>query len=289
MGFSLTVTEKWSGLTLEAVLRDELAFSKKTIHQWRMEKGIHINGELTPWKNTLSEGDILTFALDDPAPSYPPSQMDIDVLFQDDHLIIVNKPSQTDTHPNEPGQNNTLVNAVVHYELQSGRTGYIQPIHRLDRDTTGAILFAKHSAIKPLLDQMLEKRDIRRTYTAIVQGEVKIAKGTINQPIGKDRHHATRRRISPGGQKAVTHYKKIRYDAASNTTILSLTLDTGRTHQIRVHLSSIGHPIVGDTLYGAKKAGHSYQALHASSLSFVHPFTGELVDVDAPEPLKRRL
>ncbi|TFD91893.1 RluA family pseudouridine synthase [Jeotgalibacillus sp. R-1-5s-1] len=287
MGFSLTVTEKWSGLTLEAVLRDELAFSKKTIHQWRMEKGIHINGELVPWKNTLSEGDTLTFSLDDPAPSYPPFQMPVDILFEDDHLIIVNKPAQMDTHPNEPGQNNTLVNAVVHHELQSGRNGYIQPIHRLDRDTTGAILFAKHSAIKPLLDQMLEKRDIQRTYLAIVQGEVKTPKGTINQPIGKDRHHATRRRVSPGGQKAVTHYRKVRFDASSNTTIMELSLDTGRTHQIRVHLSSIGHPIVGDTLYGAKKAGHSYQALHAARLSFIHPFTGEHIKVEASDPLHR--
>ncbi|WP_404408482.1 RluA family pseudouridine synthase [Jeotgalibacillus malaysiensis] len=281
--FSIKIHAKWDGYTLDALLKDHLAFSKKTIHQWRMEKSILINGALKPWKDPLSEGDEVSFEYE-ASPSAPAWNHEIKVLYEDEHLVVVNKPAGLDTHPNDDSDKKTLQNAVVHYLLSLDHIGYAQPIHRLDRDTTGAILFAKHPAIKPLLDQLLEKRMIKRTYIALAEDKMK-PHGTISQPIGKDRHHPVRRRVSPGGQKAVTHFKVISYNVDKNLSLVELNLETGRTHQIRVHLSSIGHPIAGDTLYGSTVKQFIHQALHAKKLVFTHPFTLQQITADAPAPL----
>ncbi|WP_244094363.1 RluA family pseudouridine synthase [Jeotgalibacillus salarius] len=280
--FSIQIHSKWQGLTLDALLKDQLAFGKKTIHQWRMDKSILINGELKPWKDSLSEGDVISFEYE-ASPSAPAWNKEIELLYEDEHLIIVNKPAGLDTHPNTEKDTKTLQHAVVHYLLSKDHTGYAQPVHRLDRDTTGAILFAKHPGIKPLLDSLLEKRLIKRTYIAIAEGKLKQS-GTISEPIGKDRHHPSRRRVSPGGQKAVTHYHCLQYNAESNLSLVELNLETGRTHQIRVHLSSIGHPIFGDQLYGSTNRHVKYHALHAKKLSFQHPFSHKNIEVIAGTP-----
>ncbi|KIL46763.1 RluA family pseudouridine synthase [Jeotgalibacillus soli] len=282
--YTITITTQLDGTTIEQALKDHWRFSKKTIHQWRMEKAITLNEEPIPWKTELKEEDILSITLSDELPTYLASDLQINPLYEDQHLLIVNKPAGMDTHPNDSLNDSTLVNGVVDYLLKKGHSGYAQPIHRLDRDTSGAILFAKHSAIKPLLDRMLEQRLIKRTYWAFVEGNVKMASGTIDKPIGNDRHHATRKRVSPTGQKAITHYKKISYKESLQATWLELHLDTGRTHQIRVHLAHLGYPLIGDALYGGKKlSGFSYQALHAVKLTFQHPLTGVTVTAQAPE------
>ncbi|AJD90609.1 RNA pseudouridine synthase [Jeotgalibacillus malaysiensis] len=280
--FSIRIHSNWHGKPLDTLLKDQFAFSKKTIHQWRMDKSILINGELKPWKDPVSEDDVITIAYEASTSAaewaYP-----IEVLYEDEHMLIVNKPAGIDTHPNDESDQQTLQNAVVHYLLSADHTGYAQPIHRLDRDTTGAILFAKHPAIKPLLDQMLEKRMIKRTYHALASGKMK-PHGTISEPIGKDRHHPVRRRVSPGGQKAVTHYQLISYNAEKNLSLVELNLETGRTHQIRVHLSYIGHPIAGDRLYGSLVKDFKHQTLHAKKLAFIHPFTLEEISSEAKNP-----
>lgn len=281
--FTITATESLAGKTIEQALREQWGFSKKLIHQWRMDKAIDLNGTLTPWKVPLTEGDNVTIRLGD-APTYKPADLAIEPLFEDEHLLIINKPAGIDTHPNDLSSDNTLANGAVHYLMQKGHSGYAQPIHRLDRDTTGTILFAKHSAIKPLLDRMLEQRLIKRTYWALAEGYVEKQSGTINEPIGNDRHHNTRKRVSPNGQRAVTHYKTITYQKKQHLSWLELQLDTGRTHQIRVHLSHLGHPLAGDVLYGGKKSQQfSGQALHAVRISLKHPFTNEELAVPAPD------
>jgi 23S rRNA pseudouridine1911/1915/1917 synthase len=160
----------------------------------------------------------------------------------------------------------------------------VRQVHRLDKDTSGAIIFAKHDLAHTLLNQALELRKIKRTYIAIIEGKLPQPKGKIDQPIGRDRHHATRRRVSPQGQRAITHYQVKQYVATNRLSIVSLQLDTGRTHQIRVHLSSIGHPIIGDVLYGGKKGSIGRQALHALKVSLIHPFTAEKIEVEADFP-----
>ena len=158
----------------------------------------------------------------------------------------------------------------------------IRHIHRLDKDTTGVILFAKNALAGALLDRLLENRIIKRTYLALVQGRVKEKKGRIVQPIGRDRHHPTRRIVSSTGQDAITYFEVIKYYSKENLTLIKLELDTGRTHQIRVHMSFMGHPLIGDKLYGGSEARIFRPALHAVKITFVHPITNEAITCIAP-------
>ena len=154
-------------------------------------------------------------------------------------------------------------------------------VHRLDRDTTGALLFAKHPFVGSMLDRMLEDREIKRTYLAMVHGMIPDKKGTIQASIGRDRHHATRRRVSPSGQPATTFFEVLKVDNKKKLLLVKCSLATGRTHQIRVHFSHMDHPLVGDLLYGGKPI-FQRQALHAVKLEFKHPFTEEVITCHAP-------
>jgi 23S rRNA pseudouridine1911/1915/1917 synthase len=276
------VPEEWAGKTVEELFKQIWEAPKKLTHQFRMEKWVMVNHLPVNWTTPLVKGDQLMIHFyknleDDVKPSY----MKIEILFEDDHLLVVNKPAGIDTHPNDPGQVNTLLNGVASYLQSNGHPAWVRHIHRLDRDTTGAILFAKHPLAVSVLDRMLEQREIKRTYLALVHGLMKRKKGTIHEPIGRDRHHATRRRVSPSGQDAITHFELIDLYQKDNKSLVKCWLDTGRTHQIRVHLSHIGYPLVGDILYGGKLVAPR-QALHAAKLEFVHPLTKELISCFAP-------
>nr|WP_108671893.1 RluA family pseudouridine synthase [Peribacillus acanthi] len=278
----LTVPKKWDKYNLESLLKDYWKAPKKLVHDWRMSKSILVNGNVPNWLATLNEGDRILFPFfTEEKPEVEPTFHELEVLYEDDHVIVINKPAGTDTHPSSPEQNHSLLNYVAFYCLSNGEVRKVRHIHRLDKDTTGAILFAKHAFVGSLLDKMLEERKVKRTYLALVHGHLKQKKGTINQPIGRDRHHPSRRRVSPSGQAAVTHFEKIKYMPTENMTLISCQLDTGRTHQIRVHLSSIGHPLAGDTLYGGMPI-FERQALHALTLEFIHPITEEPIKVYAP-------
>jgi 23S rRNA pseudouridine1911/1915/1917 synthase len=281
--FELILPPAWEGFSIEQILKDLWHSPKKQVHTMRMEKGVKVNGEIIPWTKPLQAGDKLQIKFfNDEEFGVIPAFIDIEVLYEDDHLIVLNKPAGMDTHPNTPDQANTLANALAFYLQSKGEFRKVKHVHRLDRDTTGAVLFAKHLLAGSILDRMLEERQIKRTYAAIVHGKLKTKKGTIKDPIGRDRHHPTRRRVSPAGQPAVTHYELLKSFAKENLSLVKCSLDTGRTHQIRVHLSSIGHPIAGDTLYGGKPI-YKRQALHAAKLEIPHPFTGETITCIAKE------
>ncbi|BDG33389.1 RluA family pseudouridine synthase [Parageobacillus thermoglucosidasius] len=277
-----TIPSFWQGQTIESLLKEVWCTSKKFAHQLRMEKGIKLNGKEVSWQTTLRENDRLQLCLYHPEPSaILPEYREISVLWEDEHLLIINKEAGIDIHPSEPSQTGTLANAVAFYLQAQGILTKVRHIHRLDRDTSGTILFAKHPLAGATLDRMLEKRQIKRTYVALVHGIVKHKSGTISAPIGRDRHHPTRRRVSKTGAKAVTHYRVLHTFLNDQASLVELSLDTGRTHQIRVHMSYIGHPLVGDVLYGGENTFHR-QALHAVKLSFLHPFTKETVSCVAP-------
>ncbi|OHR64998.1 RNA pseudouridine synthase [Bacillus sp. HMSC76G11] len=284
------VKKDWAGISLQQMLREKMKAPKTLVHKWRMDREVKVNDADPNWTSPLIEKDSVMIRLfQDEEFDITPEYMELDLLFEDEHFLIINKPAGMDTHPNDPGQTGTLSNGIAfHFQMQ-GMSRKIRHIHRLDHDTSGAIVFAKHALSHAILDRLLEERLIKRTYTAIVQGKMKQKKGQIDQPIGKDRHHPVRRRVSPGGQPALTHFKTEDYNTRFDVSLVKLQLDTGRTHQIRVHLSHIGYPISGDDLYGGNKNLIDRQALHASEITVMHPFTDEKVTVSAdfPDDMKR--
>ncbi|PGM55113.1 RluA family pseudouridine synthase [Bacillus sp. AFS053548] len=283
--FKVIIGVEHNNQTVESYLKNVWQFPKKLLHELRMAKGCRINGEIKPWNTILLSGDQVEMQLYiEEDFGVIPQEQSIEICYEDEHLLIANKPFGVDTHTNEKGQLNTLANGVAFHFQENGLKTKVRHIHRLDKDTTGGVVFAKHALSSSILDSMLSQRKIKRTYTAIVEGNVKSPKGTINEAIGRDRHHPTRRRVSPKGDKAITHYKKIRYISKLNVTILECQLDTGRTHQIRVHLSFLGHPLIGDLLYGGKQKLLNRQGLHASNVQFTHPFTKENLSIDIPYP-----
>lgn len=279
----IDVLQSWNGLTLEKLFRERWKAPKKLVHEWRMSKEVAMNGNYVTWSTILNEGDTISIPLLDHGENETVQATDlgITILYEDDVLLIANKPAGMETHPSQPGDAHSLLNGVAHHLQKTGQTCMIKHIHRLDKDTTGAVLFAKNRLIGSMLDRMLEEREIKRTYLALVEGNIKKDEGEIKEKIGRDRHHATRRRVSPTGQTAVTHYRVLNRDSKKNLTLVSCTLESGRTHQIRVHFSHLNHPLAGDTLYGGKKT-FPRQALHARKIEFIHPISEEKMIVEAP-------
>lgn len=278
--FVIVVPQEWQGLTADHLFRNVWHSPKKLTHQFRMNKEVTINGKPVDWNEPLKKDDHLQIKLfSDAEFGVIPTYMDISVLYEDEHLLVVNKPPGMNTHPNSPEESDSLANGVAFHLQAKGEFRQVKHVHRLDRDTSGAILFAKHALIGSILDKLLEERKIKRTYVAHVKGRMKGKKGTINAPIGRDRHHPTKRRVSSGGQHAVTRYEVM--EATNKMSIVKCQLDTGRTHQIRVHLSHIGHPIIGDKLYG-ESDGSKRLVLHAEQLEFVHPLTLEKIHIYSP-------
>ncbi|WP_053361757.1 RluA family pseudouridine synthase [Bacillus sp. FJAT-27251] len=280
--YEIIVPEHWSSFSLDHLFRSVWKAPKKTIHSLRIGKNVLLNSAAPDWTRPLSPGDRLQInAFCPEEPSAIPAFHEIDVLYEDDHLLILNKPPGMATHPNEPGQTDTLANAAAFHVQSEGFLLNVRHIHRLDRDTSGAVLFAKTSFAGAILDKMLEERKVKRTYLALVDGLLKTRKGTINRPIGRDRHHPVRRRVSKTGQTAITHFEAAAWLKKEQQTLVRCSLETGRTHQIRVHLSDLGYPLAGDKLYGGSGI-YSRQALHAVKLELIHPFTQELIVCHAP-------
>lgn len=287
------IPEKWNGLTIENIMKKKWKVPRKLVHKFRTNKEVTLNNEVLHWKDhRVKSGDTLRIRMFAPQPlEVTPTYMEIDVLYEDDHLLIVNKPAGLFTHPNTSEETDTLVNGVAFYFQMNGIEATPKYVHRLDRDTSGAILFAKHDLAIALLGDLLQKRKIKRTYIAWAHGKIKPKKATIKKAIGKDRHHPVRRRVSPGGQEAETYYEVLDYDPSRKASLIKLQLQTGRTHQIRVHMSHIGHPLLGDHLYGgeSKSGEEDKQALHAAELTFLHPFTEEEVHTLALPPVESTL
>ncbi|EDW23700.1 RluA family pseudouridine synthase [Bacillus pumilus] len=282
---SLKVDEQYHHTSLSHFLKTAVFASKPIIHFWMEHQKVRLNQKPAHHAAKVSQGDQIIIDLFETEESdVTPEYGELEVLFEDEHLLIVQKPAGRPTHPNEQGQTGTLANLVAFHFQANGEEKRVRHIHRLDQDTSGTVIFAKHRLAHAALDQMLSKKTIKRTYIAIAEGLFKKKKGTIDAAIGRDKHHAVRRRISPNGQKAVTHFQVMDMNKRLQLTAVKLQLETGRTHQIRVHLSSLGHPLAGDTLYDGVRDYINRCALHAKQVDMKHPFTGEHLIIEAPLP-----
>lgn len=257
--------------SVEEWLLNRVGIPQKLINKLKQEQGIRQKSDRVMLHLFPEEFD-----------DYQADWMDIEILYEDDFCLVVNKPAGLKVHPAQAGDRLTLGNAVAAHYLHSGQSCKVRHIHRLDEFTSGAVLYAKNELAQLKLDEQMRSKQIQRQYVAFVQGSMKSNKGRIDDPIGRDRHHPSRRRVSITGEAAVTHYELI--EVFQDATLLRLQLETGRTHQIRVHLSHIQHPILGDLLYGGNQNWLGRQALHGASLSFTHPFFQRLIEIEAPWP-----
>jgi 23S rRNA pseudouridine1911/1915/1917 synthase len=272
-----------TAIPLGNLLREEWKLPRKQVHLLFQHKEVLLDGSPVALHVRGQVAQELRLRLCQAEPfGVEPSGDAVEVLYEDDHLLIVNKPVGVLLHPTEPGHRETLDHLVAGHFARTGVQSKVRHVHRLDQDTSGVVLYAKHAWAAALLDELLRERQIKRTYLAFVQGRLRTDRGKINEPIGRDRNHATRRRVTPHGDVAITHYQVVK--RFPDNTLIQCSLETGRTHQIRVHLSHIGHPLLGDTLYGGKNSLIQRQALHATQLQFRHPFGGGNVEVHAPLP-----
>lgn len=286
----LQIVSETSGERIDAFLgRTFEDLSRNYIQKLISEGAVTLNGERVSVKKIIVQsGDCIEITIPSPEPlNIIAEDIPIEIVYEDDDLLIVNKPQGMVVHPAPGHYSGTLVNALMwNSDKLSSINGVIRPgiVHRIDKDTSGLLMVAKTDfAHEKLATQLKDKSSIREYY-AIVNGVLKADAGTIDAPIG--RHHVDRKKmsISEHGKSAVTHYEVIAFFRYH--TLVKLTLETGRTHQIRVHMASIGHPILGDPMYGLKNERIKYngQALHAKKIGFVHPRTGELVVFDSELP-----
>ena len=280
-----------AGERADAFLARTLPGLTRSAAQRLLEQGaVTLNGAPARKNARLSPGDALEVALSAPEPvDVLPQSIPLDVVYEDGDVIVVNKPVGLVVHPAPGHPDGTLVNALLYHcgSSLSGINGQLRPgiVHRIDRDTSGLIIAAKNDRAHLALASQLQDHSLARTYEAVAVGGLREDSGTVNAPIG--RHPADRKKMAidrKSGREAVTHWSVLaRYPGYTH---LECRLETGRTHQIRVHLASIGHPLLGDTVYGAKKPvpGLAGQCLHARRLRFVHPSTGLPVELECPLP-----
>ena len=285
----LTAATEHAGVRLDAFLSADGALTRSQAARLIAEGRVRVNGKPAAKSARLSGGETVT--VDVPQlreTALPPQDIPLDVVYEDDDVIVVNKPTGLVVHPAPGHPDGTLVNALLHHcgDSLSGIGGEKRPgiVHRIDRDTSGLIIAAKNDAAHLALSAQLKDHSLSRTYECLVTGNMKQDSGTVDAPIGRSSADRKKMAVVPTGRRAVTHWEVVA--CYPGVTHLRCRLETGRTHQIRVHMAYIGHPILGDTVYGAKKPvpGLTGQCLHATGLRFVHPRTGEPVELHCPLP-----
>lgn len=279
-----TITQEYSGMEILNFLRKN-GFSRHILSSMKSNpQAILLNGSRGFGHTQLKEKDQLRIEIKEfeASENIVPVPMELQILFEDEDILIINKPAFMPIHPSQGNYDNTLANAVAYYYKQKNMTYVYRCINRLDRDTTGALILAKNALSAALLSQQMKARQIHRTYLAITEGIIP-EQGIINAPIGRADDSTIERRIDfENGETAITHYERLAVH--EKHSLVALKLETGRTHQIRVHMKYIGHPLPGDFLYNPKYERINRQALHSYQLEFVHPITKEPLLFTAPVP-----
>ena len=278
-------TEAVVGVTGEMKIRDylkhRLGLSTSLIGKVKYG-GVILNGEAVHMRATVKDDDEIEITLpDEDSENIEPMDIPLEVVYEDDYLLAVNKPSNMPVHPSRGNHLPTVANAVRFY---IGRPFVFRAVNRLDRDTSGIVLIAKDRLSGAKLYQSMKERKFTKTYLATIVGKPEDSHGFIDAPIIREAEGSIKRVVRADGKECLTEYKLISYDKENDTSVVRVTPHTGRTHQIRVHMAYIGHPLKNDFLYGER--GAETYSLHCASLSFPHPFTNEVITVEAQAPTK---
>lgn len=272
-----TIPTEYDGASVQTFLRQACGFSYRTVVRLKHnEGGITVNGELRRSIDRVNAGEQLCLRFPEDAVRIESADIPLNVAYEDDSVLVVDKPPYLAVHPSAGKPEPTLANAVVGYYEKRGQALSFRPVNRLDRNTSGLLLAAKNPHIAYALAQKAEK-----TYVAIVLGELH-GSGTIDEPIRVKEGCCITREVGEGGKESITHYEALATDG--EITLVRLHLETGRTHQIRVHMSWLGYPLAGDTMYGTDETVMPRHALHCAEMVFTHPITGERVSLASPLP-----
>lgn len=280
-----TIPEQADGQRLEQFLRLQGYSRQNMIELKKHKNGALLNGAPVFMTHIVHSGDQLQIRIVDETSSEKilPVELPLDILYEDEDLLVVNKPAGMPTHPSMNNYDNTLANALAWYFTQQGQTFIFRCSNRLDRDTSGLTVIAKHYLAAGILSTMATRKEIVREYLAIVRGMVTPSEGTICAPLGRKAGSIIERTVDyDHGEPAITHYRVLSYN--NGHSLVALQLETGRTHQIRIHLKHLGYPLIGDYLYNPDTEHISRQALHCHHIAFCHPITGELMEFTAPLP-----
>ncbi len=280
------------GTKIREYLKKELGLSTRLIRSASIDKRIFVNNEVVKMNRILNLGEIIKIDLaKDESQDIAPEKMDIDIVYEDEDILVVNKKPFMVVHPTKGYQSGTLANGVINYFVESGQNCIVRLVSRLDMNTSGLIIIAKNQFSHGMLSKEMSENKVEKRYLAIIHGCMKEKHGTIDLPIYKPEgiENGIKRIIDERGQRSITHYKVV--EEFNNSSLVECKLETGRTHQIRVHLSHLGHPIYGDVLYGygeEEKVLIKRQALHAYGLDFKSPRSGEPLSLRAelPEDMK---
>jgi len=285
---TITIEQENAGERIDKALSTiQEDWSRSQIANWITDGIIKVNGEDIKPKYKVKEGDVIEVDVPDPESlEVIPEDLDLEIIYEDKDVLVVNKPKGMVVHPAPGHLSGTLVNGLMHHcQDLSGINGVLRPgiVHRIDKDTSGLLMVAKNDHAHHSLVEQLVNKTVTRKYTALVHGHIAHDKGTIDAPIGRDPKDRQKQAIVDNGKHAVTHFNVI--ERLGDYTLVECRLETGRTHQIRVHMNYIGYPLVGDPKYGPKKTiDFGGQVLHAGVLGFIHPTTEEYLEFEVPLP-----
>lgn len=270
-------------MTLKEVLLDKLNFSVRSLSKMKREQSVLVNGEFKKPSTKVKKGDLIEVKIDEDIANFEPQDLNLDIIYDDFDIIMVNKPPFMVVHPTKSHYDNTIANGVTDYIIKKDEKVKVRFVNRLDMNTSGLVIVAKNAYAHHTLSQDMSNDKVEKTYITVVKGILENDEGTINQPIYRPTDDSIKRVVDERGQESITHYKVV--ERLKDATVLKVKLETGRTHQIRVHMNYIGHGIIGDELYGYVDENLiNRQALHAYMLEFNQPRTKEILNFKAEIP-----
>lgn len=266
------------------VLKEQFLLSDRLITKLKKANKIYLNDLQTYTKKSVTVGDTVSVLIDfeEDNSNIVASNIPLNIIYEDDYLLVINKPANIAIHPSILHFDNSLSNGVKFYFDKLGLKKKIRIVNRLDRNTSGIVVFAKNEYIQECLIKQMKTKELKKEYLAIAKGVLESKSGTLNFPIARKEGSIIERTVSSDGDSAITHYDVVK--EFNNLSLVHIVLETGRTHQIRVHFSHIGHPILGDTLYGSPSELINRQALHSYKLTFIHPVTKKVLSLEVPLP-----